>query len=260
MTIEFTASYFSKEFHSQSSTVFQTELSYDSDFVKHLVDGKKVILPNLRAKLIVNDCVNDIYGKIGYEVQYGLIELPRSIYTNQNDNQFEFSQQIKKRLADDLTNLQHLNCYQDVDSDINVRYFHSLKTHYLYMSCISTPQYWTAFGQSNNWAHVELYQHHKYVDEYCLKTNDFIDMCFSKDKKTNDLYVYFLKNGEKKIQSRKEIDIESKNNQNWKNGKFKLDLKNNYYYIGFASVVCGCKNGGMTFEMKIVDQDNDQPA
>ena len=116
------------QYSKNSLTTFQTELSYDSGFVKHLLDGKHVTLPNLRAKLIVNDCVNDM--------TLNAVWLPKSVYTNQNDNQLEFSQQVKKRLAKkenvDLTNLEYLNGYKDSD----VSYFESSNTHYLYIEGI----------------------------------------------------------------------------------------------------------------------------
>ena len=261
MSIEFTATYYSKEcitYHGCSVIVFQTELSYDSDFVKHLVNGKPVTLQKLRAKLAANDCVDYNYGETDYAVEYGLIELPKYIYNNQNGNQFQFSKQIENGLASgdpvDLQDLKNgLNSFDD-------SFFDSLNTHYLYMGCTETREYWATFGENSNWLFVTLYENgYKYVDEYCLKINDFIDMCFCKDKKTNDLYVYFLKNGQTRIQSKQKTHSDSNNqddDKHCRNGLFKLDLKNNYYYIGLGSLVCDCKNaGGTSFKMQILGDD-----
>ena len=252
MPIEFTVSFFNtlkhrRQFHQNSLTIFQTELSYDSDFVKHLIDGgNNIKLPKLRAKLTVNECENSVYGKIGYYLQYGLIELPKSVYNKQNNNQFDFSIKMKERLSKTSPiNFQSVKrvSYGQLATD----YFEDLTTNYLIMGCVETPEYWTTFGQNDDWSYVKLYQRGEYVDQYCLKTNHFVDMCFEKDIKTNELYMYFLKNGQTLMQSQQTTNVIKQ----WQNGRFKLNLQQNYYYIGLASVICTCENGGITFEITV---------
>ena len=260
--IEFSASFFttektSQKYHQNSLIMFQTEFSHDSTFVKHLLNTNnnnnnhnnkkhsKLQFSKLRLKLAVNDCNESIYGKIGYEIQYGLIELPKIIYNKQNNNEFEFSKQIQDRLTK-LTIDESINLQYVMGSSVfaPIEYYKDLNSYYLFVGCIDTPEYWTTFGKNQKWSYVKLYQSPKYDDDYCLKTNDYIDMCFEKDKETNDIFMYYVKNND--------ILIKPKNfHKRWQRGRFKLDLKNNYYYIGLASVMCTCDSGGIKFEMTI---------
>ena len=254
MPIEYSALFFTKKkpeetYHNYNTLIIETELSHDSDFVKHLLNATKhVKLSKLRTKLAVNNCVAPPYGKIGYSLQYGLIELPKTLYNKQNNNQFDFSKQIQQHeqfTDNNCVDAFYLNCICEMGE-----YYTHVDVHYLCMGCVKNgPQYWATFGQNQKWSVVSLHENSQYVNEYCLQTNDFIDMCFEKDENTSDtLYMYFIKNGDAPITPKKSA---LKWQNQWDNGRFKLDLKNNYYYIGLSSPMCSCKDGGITFEMTV---------
>ena len=216
----------------------------------------------------LTECNDYTFGKGGYWLQFGIIRLPYNVLNDiirknlLNDICSMFQHSFGKdghfgTFKKSMTKLFGATPQHAIDSFVIKD---ELETYYMQFGYQpKLGRYFTTFGCGMNWNYISLYDKEKdtgygtvnadcFDPNYCLKQDDRITFNFEKINETNNkgnrYYLSFVRNDD--IVVGKDVL-----RNNFKYGRFELDLDKYVYCFGFASKCCHCKNIKRGFEYEI---------
>lgn len=150
------------------------------------------------------------------------------------------------------------NCSIDnlLSQDVTFKKFETYYISFIYNG--SEKRHVCRMGKNNNPYYIELFFSDKSKkvkggsklnEEYCLKRNDYVEICVDYNQDNDKAWLYFTKNSD----FSKVIGKNVRENE-FKFGKIELDFDKYDYLYAFSSARCGCNDKdikGFEFEVSV---------